>query len=44
MPPGRPVSADKSFGDGPVSDLIVLLLGTGGILLMAAYATLCDRV
>jgi len=25
-------------------DLIVPVLGTGGILLMAAYAALCDRI
>ena len=25
-------------------DLIVLVLGTGGILLMAAYAAVCDRI
>jgi len=25
-------------------DLIVVLLGTGGILLMAGYAALCDRI
>ncbi len=25
-------------------DLIVAVLGTGGILLMAAYAALCDRI
>ena len=25
-------------------DVIVLVLGTGGIVLMAAYAQLCDRI
>jgi len=25
-------------------DILILLLGTGGILLMAAYAALCDRI
>jgi len=25
-------------------DLIVAVLGTGGILIMAAYAALCDRI
>jgi hypothetical protein len=25
-------------------DILVILLGTGGILLMAAYAALCDRI
>jgi hypothetical protein len=27
-----------------LTDFIVLVLGTGGILLMAAYAALCDRI
>jgi hypothetical protein len=27
-----------------VIDAILLVLGTGGILLMAAYAALCDRI
>jgi hypothetical protein len=27
-----------------LTDVIVLVLGTGGILLMAAYAALCDRI
>jgi len=25
-------------------DILILVLGTGGILLMAAYAALCDRI
>jgi len=25
-------------------DVLILVLGTGGILLMAAYAALCDRI
>ncbi len=25
-------------------DIIVVVLGTGGILLMAGYAVLCDRI
>jgi hypothetical protein len=25
-------------------DILVLVLGTGGILLMAAYAVLCERI
>jgi hypothetical protein len=28
----------------PLLDLLVLALGTGGILLMGAYAALCDRI
>jgi len=27
-----------------MSDVIVIVLGTGGILLMAAYAALCERI
>ena len=27
-----------------VFDILVLLLGGGGILLMAAYAALCERI
>jgi len=25
-------------------DVLILVLGTGGILLMAAYAALCERI
>ena len=28
----------------PMSDIIIVVLGTGGILLMAAYAALCERI
>ena len=28
----------------PLIDFIVVVLGTGGILLMAGYAVLCDRI
>lgn len=31
-------------GAMPMSDILCLLLGTGGILLMAAYAALCERI
>ena len=27
-----------------LADLLVVVLGTGGILLMAGYAMLCDRI
>lgn len=27
-----------------MSDILIIVLGTGGILLMAAYAVLCDRI
>ncbi len=27
-----------------MADIIVIVLGTGGILLMAAYAALCERI
>jgi len=31
-------SGDRMF------DILILVLGTGGILLMAAYAALCERI
>ena len=31
-------------GMGTMSDILVIVLGTGGILLMAAYAALCERI
>ncbi len=31
-------------GRGDMADIIVIVLGTGGILLMAAYAALCERI
>ncbi len=31
-------SGDRMF------DVLILVLGTGGILLMAAYDALCDRI
>ena len=27
-----------------VADFLIVVLGTGGILLMAGYAALCDRI
>jgi len=27
-----------------MADVLIIVLGTGGILLMALYATLCDRI
>jgi len=27
-----------------MADIVLLLLGTGGILLMAAYAAFCERI
>ena len=27
-----------------MSDILIIVLGTGGILLMAAYAALCERI
>ena len=34
-----------SFGGRlTMADIIVIVLGTGGILLMAAYAALCERI
>ncbi len=35
---------DRRSGGASMTDIITLVLGTGGILLMIAYATLCDRV
>ncbi len=42
----RPTLAAPSTMRVPPSmlDLIVAVLGTGGILIMAAYAALCDRI
>ena len=31
-------------GDAFMTDLDTLVLGTGGILLMIAYAVVCDRI
>jgi len=27
-----------------MADILLIVLGTGGIILMAAYAELCDRI
>jgi len=27
-----------------MADILIIVLGTGGILLMAGYAALCDRI
>ncbi len=33
------------FGAPPfMADILVIVLGTGGILLMAGYAVLCERI
>jgi len=29
---------------GRMFDVLIIVLGTGGILLMALYAALCDRI
>jgi len=42
--PRRPIQRRPDPIGATVLDLIVLVLGTGGILLMAAYAALCDRI
>jgi hypothetical protein len=34
----------RNFTGKPMLDLLLPALGTGLILLMAAYATLCDRI
>lgn len=36
--------ANRTRRRTPMLDLASIVLGTGGILLMAAYAALCDRV
>ncbi|MBB3174005.1 hypothetical protein FHR90_001837 [Endobacter medicaginis] len=36
--------ANDRLETSSVPDLIALLLGAGGIMLMAAYAALCERV
>lgn len=35
---------DRRAGGASMTDIITLVLGTGGILLMVAYAVACDRV
>ena len=35
---------NRNTTGAPLTDVIVLVLGTGFILLMAAYAALCDRI
>jgi hypothetical protein len=37
-------NASVFFGASSVTDLIVAVLGTAGILLMAGYAALCERI
>ena len=40
----RPKSTAPFGGLVTMADIIVIVLGTGGILLMAAYAALCERI
>lgn len=42
--PRRPMPCLPFGGLGDMADFIVIVLGTGGILLMAAYAALCERI
>jgi len=35
---------DKNQKGSSMIDILVAVLGTGGILLMAAYAALCERI
>ncbi len=42
--PRRPMPCAPFGGPGAMADFIVIVLGTGGILLMAAYAALCERI
>ncbi len=32
------------MGQASMMDVVVVVLGTGGVLLMAAYAVLCERI
>jgi len=34
----------KNLKGESMADILVAVLGTGGILLMAAYAALCERI
>jgi hypothetical protein len=40
----RPIQGRLHAGGPPLLDLIVIVCGAGGILLMIAYAALCDRI
>lgn len=41
----NPIQDDEiNEGSSPMLDILVAALGTGGIMLMAAYAALCDRI
>jgi hypothetical protein len=42
--PSRPIPIATFGGLRAMADVIVIVLGTGGILLMAAYAALCERI
>ena len=37
-------SRRKNLKGAKMADILVVVLGTGGILLMAAYAALCERI
>ena len=34
----------RIFGGPGMADILTLVFGTGGIVLMAAYAALCERI
>jgi hypothetical protein len=40
----RPISDPEILKGAMMVDILVAVLGTGGILLMAAYAALCERI
>ena len=52
LPPERPLSlvgaavhlGSRHLKGATMADILVAVLGTGGILLMAAYAALCERI
>ena len=41
-PPVKPAALQQEHA--VLADLLVVVFGTGGILLMAGYAVLCDRI
>ena len=44
-PSGHQLVSRAAYLEGAtMADILVAVLGTGGILLMAAYAALCERI
>lgn len=42
--PAPPILPGATTGAHPMLDILAVVLGTGGILLMAGYAALCERI